>query len=177
MKIGDDPELQRMAREMGVRPGGAARQQHGDRRRRRRGEGSQKGPPPECLKLPDELAFASFYGDDGRLRPEIFFSAGEGLARRLQGCGVSGKAFRTLYMSYKAIAKALLSGRTDMPGARERFGRFYVLRVVRQVERGVVHPIVRDLFDRHRDVILGDEGEFVGFLYYLEAAFCYFKPD
>lgn len=181
MRLGDNPDLRRLARDDDdtkcPRCGGpkspgfklcrdCARDQRGGDRTR------DQAPS----KLPPKLVLDTFYGPTGKLKPELFFELPQQLA------GLLGQArprpsktgLRSLFQTFRDFAGLLAEGSMDFDTARERFGQFYVERVVRQVTRGFLPPIVQDFFDQHRELALSDQREMLGLFEYLKNTLCYF---
>jgi len=140
----------------------------------RGGESRSGDRSPAQLTLPDALVFGSFYGENGKLRQEVFFEAPLSAADLFQRAGVSAKALRMLYQGFQGFAAPLRDGRMDFDAAQERFGVFYVERVVRQLQRGLLPEVVKDLVDRHREAALSSPREMLGLFRYLTNILCYF---
>ncbi|MDR2392076.1 MAG: cold shock domain-containing protein [Planctomycetota bacterium] len=124
--------------------------------------------------LPETCVFTSFYGADGFLDQRLFFDAARDAAEIFER-GVKPTQYRGLFQQFQALALPLRDNKKPFFWAREKFGVLYVERVVRAVERGVLPPVVKDLFDRHRDIVLADPREMLGFFRYVTNILCYFK--
>lgn len=144
------------------------------------------GPPPAqtafptggstvTARLPKEVLFPeTFYGADGQLRQELFFGAPESLAESFKRAGLKSSQFRQVYQAFLGFAGPLRDRRMQFNVARERFGVFYVERVVRQVERGILPPVVKEFVDIHRETALREPKEMLGLFRYLTNVYCYF---
>ncbi len=130
--------------------------------------------PSGSAELPPDCIFDSFYGDDGRLRQEIFYGAPQQAAEAFACASLSAGQLRMLYQGLMAFAAPLREGRTDFADAKERFGIFYTERVIRQEKRGQLPPIVRRLFETHRELALANQKEMLGLFRYLTSILCYF---
>jgi len=140
--------------------------------RRTGGGGERTASPP--ARLPDALVFDTFYNAEGKLRPGIFYEAPLQVAELFLRAGVKPAPFRRLYQGFLGFAGPLRDGRMDFETARERFGVFYVERVVRQVQRGFMPGVVADVIDRHRDLALSKKLEMLGLFRYVTNILCYF---
>lgn len=124
--------------------------------------------------LPQDVVFQSFYGANGKLRPEIFFEAAEAVAKAFRGAGYTSTAFRRLYQGFLGFAGPLRDRRLDFETAKERFGALYAEGIVRQQERGYLKPVVKEFVDKHRVLMLSSREEMLGFFRYLTNVLCYF---
>jgi len=144
----------------------------------------QKGPQAteiSILKetLPPVCVFSTFYkpaGTDGQrhLKDELFFDAPAKAAEYLGKAGLTSSSLRMLFQGFRAFAARLEQGGLTFDRSRELFGDFYVQKVVRQNQRGMLPDPVVALFDAHRDLILKDGAEMKGFYRYLTYILCYF---
>ena len=150
MKIGDNPDS---AKQFGTQPGDKC---------------------PNCGRRKNP-GFDSFYNEHGKLKDELFWGAPETAANAFQQAGLKPNALRNIYQGFLSFAVPLRDGRMDFDTARERFGVFYVERVVRQVNREVVPQVVLDFFERHRQLVLADRREMLALFTYLTNILCYFK--
>ena len=188
MKIGDDPKARA---QLGPPPdncptcGGpkkpefplcyACSQKRPDSADRSGARPREGGAPPPSLAA--NLVFSSFYGENGKLHKTLFFDAPQQAAeafQRARSPDLTKTAFRMLYQGFQSFAGPLRDRRMDFDTAQERFGVFYGERVARQVQRGYLPPLVRELIDRHRDLILSSREEMLGFFRYLTNILCYF---
>mgnify|MGYP005851543585 CR=1 FL=1 len=128
------------------------------------------------MDLPDGVVFADGFCDPqtGCLRSELFFKAPQRAADCFRQAELKASQFRLIYQHFLGFAGPLRGGRLTLEKARERFGVLYPERVVRQVTRGVVPPVVREFFDRHRDRVLASKAEMLGFFRCLTNIYCYF---
>lgn len=131
-------------------------------------------PPGGASSLPQECIFDTFYGEDGHLKPEIFFTAPRAAAEKFRGAGLKASQFRQLYQAFLGFAGPLRDKRMDFGAAREKFGVMYVERVVRQRERGYIPREVVDLMVDHRELALSDRREMLALFRYLTNIYCYF---
>ena len=138
--------------------------------------GSGTGGSHQQVALPRDVVFpGGFYDPEtGCLRLELFFTPPEKAAECFRNAGLKSTQFRMLYQSFLGFAAPLRDGRLSFSKARERFGVFYTERVVRQVKRKVVPPVVKEFIDLHRDIILSRKEEMLGFFRYLTNIYCYF---
>lgn len=136
--------------------------------------GSNARNPEQTPKLASDCVFESFYGENGKLRPQLFFQAPQKLASDLHKAGLTPHALRLLYQGFFGFAAPLRDNRLDFATAQERFGVFYVERVVRQTQRGMLPPLMKSLIDSHRDVALRNREEMLGLFRYLTNLLCYF---
>jgi CspA family cold shock protein len=141
--------------------------------------GERRPAPPRLevsgRQLPPECIFEkSFYDESGHLHASIFYEAAEAAARAFRAANLKANQLRALFNAFAGFVRPLTEGRLSFEEARERFGIFYCERVVRQFERGVLPPLVKDFFDRHRDLILSSPREMQGFFRYLINIYCYF---
>jgi len=144
------------------------------------------GPPPAQAtfqqaestvpsRLPKEALFPlTFYGEDGHLRQELFFAAPEALAECFKRAGLKSSQFRQMYQAFLGFAGPLRDRRMQFNVARERFGVFYVERIVRQAERGILPGVVREFMDIHRETALRAREEMLGLFRYITNVYCYF---
>lgn len=123
--------------------------------------------PPECL-------FDSFYGDDGRLEPRVFYEAAQKAAEVFRRSGLKSTQFRQVYQGFMSFAGPLRDNRLEFAEAKERFGAFYVERIVRQTERKVLPRVIKALIDAHRELALSDRRETLALFRYLKNIYCYF---
>jgi len=130
--------------------------------------------PPTSSSLPPECIFQSFYDQGNQPEPRLFYGAPEKSASIFRRAGLKASQFRQLYQGFLAFAGPLRDGRIDFGDARTRFGAFYVERVVRQAQRGVLPPVVKTLIDNHRELALRDKREMLGLFRYLTNIYCYF---
>lgn len=128
----------------------------------------------QAAQLPLECVFKSFYGDDGCLHQKLFYEAPQKAADVFRRAGLKPSQFRQLYQGFLGFAAPL----RDSPGkfceARERFGAFYVERVVRQVERKYLPPSVKELIDVHRELALSEPRQMLALFRYVKNIYCYF---
>lgn len=124
--------------------------------------------------LPSECVFESFYDENSKLRMELFISAAEKAAGSFKAAGVKSSQLRALYQAFLSFAGPLRDKRMDFATARERFGVFYVERVVRQHKRGHLPDTVKRLIDAHRELVLSKREELLGLFRYLTNILCYF---
>lgn len=188
MKIGDNPEVRR---QLGVSeeercpkcggrkrpdfrlcrncaegaPAGAGRGQSDDQGRDGRSAQSS---------FPEKLVFDSFYTESGKLKEELFFGAPQQAAELFRRSGLKSTSFRSLYQAFLGFAGPLRDKRIDFETAKERFGIFYVERVVRQTKRGYLPTNVQELIDRHRSLALSSREEMLGLFRYVMNTYCYF---
>lgn len=137
-----------------------------------RGGNTAAADPPSTL--PRECVFDTFYGADGKLRRELFYNAPQQLAAILKTAQLKPHALRLLYQGFLSFAAPLRDNRLDFETARERFGIFYVERVIRQAQRGFLPPLMKDFVDAHRDLALKSREEMLGLFRYLTNVLCYF---
>jgi len=140
---------------------------------------ARKGPTPKRQprrgsELPPECVFDSFYGENGKLRLELFFKAPKAAALHLRSAGLKSSQLRQLYQAFLALATPLKEGRIDLDEARVRFGSLYAERVVRQAQRGILPQEVKQLIDAHRDLALSSREEMLGLFRYVTNVVCYF---
>lgn len=157
MRLGDDPKIRRSL-------GGGARSSSGYASRNGEAQGD----------LPPELVFDSFYDEKGHLKPALFYEAPEKLATLLKQAKLTTNALRQLYQGFRSFAAPLRDGRLDFDAAKERFGSFYVERVVYQTKRGVLPQLAKSFIDRHRELALSNQNEMLGLFRYLNNLLCYF---
>ena len=131
-------------------------------------------PPGGASSLPKECVFDTFYGGDGFLKPEMFFTAPRAAAEMFRRSGLKATQFRQLYQAFLAIAGPLRDNRMSFGAAKEKFGIMYVERVVRQCERGHLPRAVADLMVDHRALALSDRREMLALFRYLTNIYCYF---
>jgi len=181
MKLGDIPELQRLrSNDPKICPkcGGRKNPRYDLCSNCASGESSRSeggsSRPPAGQRLPDEFVFSTFYNERGKLKDSLFYEKAQGLAELFHGEGLKSTPFRHLYQGFLAFAVPLRDKRMDFDSARERFGIFYVERVVRQTQRGYLPHVVKDFFDRHRDLALSSHEEMLGLFRYLTNVLCYF---
>jgi cold shock CspA family protein len=137
---------------------------------------SSSGSPPATL--PEVCIFKSFYGEDGFLEKRLFFEAAQEMAiifDRADRPEVKASQFRQIYQQFLALAIPLRKNEKNFPQARESFGTLYAERVVRAVNRDILNKVVKDLFDRHKDLALSEAREMLGFFRYLTNILCYSK--
>lgn len=185
MKIGEDPKLRKQlgADDSTRCPKCGGRKNPGyplcrDCSQKARGD-SRGGHPGSRTHaagntLPDALVFDSFYDEAGKLRLALFFERPAQVAALFGKAGLKPTALRAVYQGFLSFAGPLRDGRMDFPTARERFGVFYVERVVRQTNRKILPLIVLDLFEQHRDLALSSREELLGLFRYLTNILCYF---
>jgi CspA family cold shock protein len=123
--------------------------------------------------LAAECFFQSFY-EQNQLAQRVFFAAPQQAARVFRGAGLKSTQFRQLYQGFLAFAGPLRDRRMTFAAARERFGVFYCERIVRQVERKVLPPVVKELIDAHREIAFREEREMLALFRYLTNIYCYF---
>ncbi len=182
MKLGDIPELRRLRGEdPEVCPQCGGPKKPGfrlcrDCTARSRSSSSPRGPsrPAAPAPLPDELIFTSFYDDKHRLKEDLFYEKPQRLADLFRQAGLTPHALRLLYQGFQAFAVPLRDSRIDFDAAAERFGIFYVERVVRQMERGHLPAVVKEFFDRHLSLARSSREEMLGLFRYLTNVLCYF---
>jgi len=143
-----------------------------------------KGPQAADVRiiketLPRDCVFETFYNPataDGQrhLKEELFFEAPAKAAEYLGKFGLTSSALRMLFQGFRSFAARLEQGGMTFDRARELFGDFYVQKVVRQNQRGMLPDPVVALFDAHRELILKDGAEMKGFYRYLTYILCYF---
>ena len=131
-------------------------------------------PAGQAAYLPPECVFTSFYAEDGCLHQQLFYEAPRKAADAFRRGGLKPTQFRQLFQGFLSFAGPLRDKRLKFHEARERFGAFYVERVVRQVERKVLPPVVKDLIDAHRDLALSEPRQTLGLFRYLKNIYCYF---
>ncbi|NPV46795.1 MAG: hypothetical protein HPY69_07545 [Armatimonadetes bacterium] len=197
MRLGDNPEIRKQLG--GTSDGGASDgtkcPQCGGRKKpdfdlcyecsqKQRGggqsyRGGSAGAPEPPSKLPPECVFDTFYGADGKLRPELFFVAAQRLADVFHESGLKKTQLRRMHSSLMRITAPIRTGRDDFDAAKEAFGIFYTERIVYQLGRGLIRPVVKEFFDKHRELVLSRPEEMLGLLQYLASLVCYFecKPD
>lgn len=147
------------------RQGGGSRADRGRRREH----------PSAADRLPDHLIFSdSFYNEAGKLNDSIFYEYPEEVANLFQEAGIGPNALRAVYQAFLTFAGALRDDRMDFAVARERFGEFFVERIVRQVNRDVLKPILHDFFERHRELALSGREEMLALFRYFTNVYCYF---
>lgn len=162
MKLGDHPEFEKL----GSNKGNGSDGHHGN-------SSEVSGP----MNIPDELIFDTFYNDDGTLKQDLFFGAPQKLAKGFERRDLNANQFRAVYRGVESFASPLRDGRMSFPQAVERFGSFYAERIVRQNNRGHLPDAAKEFIDRHRDLILSDKREMLGFAKYLKNTYCYFDPN
>lgn len=170
MRLGDDPELRRLAGSGNSgRSNPSPRGQQRSGQQRSQGGGSQQ----QQQGLPARFVLDTFYGPDGKLRQEIFYDLPRELAQELSRAGLSSKSLRSVFTAFHSFAAELEAGRIDFPTAKERFHKMYVERVQRQVGRRILPRMLQEFFDRHLDLALRDEREMLGLFQYLKNVCCY----
>lgn len=180
MKLGDNPELRRLAAQVGA---GQSKPPPG----RPSGSGGQRpssggGKPPQQPSLPSKFILNSFYGSDGKLRQEIFYDLPRELAQLLATQKlpktrkpVSMGQLRSLYTGMARFAKPLKEGKIDLATACESFGHFYVQRVVYQGKRGYLPSCLVELIDVHRPLAMSAADEMYGLFLLLKHVLCYYE--
>lgn len=137
--------------------------------------GGKRAAAEAPKKLPPECVFTdSFYNPAGCLREELFYQAAQRAADVFRAAGLKASQLRQLYNGLLSIAGPLRDKSLTFEAAKERFGIFYCERVVRQFERGVIPPVVKDFFDQHRSLALSGDKELLGLFRYLTNIYCYF---
>ncbi|MGQ9730347.1 MAG: hypothetical protein ACUVX8_03665 [Candidatus Zipacnadales bacterium] len=131
-------------------------------------------PASPSSRLPDDLVFDTFYDENGKLRKELFFQAPQKVADLFRRKQVTKASVRQLYQGLRSFVRPLQDKQIDFDTARERFSIFYVERIVRQVQRGFMLPVVADVIERHKDLALSDEQEMIGLFRYVTNILCYF---
>lgn len=190
MRLGDDPELRRLAGEddgtvcpkCGKKKKPefefcyeCGQKQKGARTGRGQGgEGKQQRGKRSAVTLPDSVVFATFFDDEGKLRQELFFEAPQRVADLFQKGGYKPTALRRLYQGFQSFALPLRDGRMDFATAQEKFGVFYVEGVVRQFNREFLPEVVKQFVDRHRELALSGKDEMLGLFRYVTNILCYF---
>jgi len=124
--------------------------------------------------LPPECRFDSFYDDENHLHMRLFFEAPQAAADVFRRTGLKSTQFRQIYQGFLSFAGPLRDNRISFDDARERFGVFYVERVVRQVERKVLPPVVKELVDAHRETALKETRQMLALFRYITNIYCYF---
>jgi len=134
--------------------------------------------PAACVKLPPECIFQDFYTPDGNFDPRLFFEAPAKAADLFRRAGLKSSQFRQLYNVLATCTSPLTQGSADFATVKDRFGDWYVQRVVRQLKRGHLPPIVGQLIDTHRQLALSEPKQMIGLVRYLKYIYCYFdKPE
>jgi len=137
--------------------------------------GDVEHPPiSEPGDLPTECIFESFYGDDGKLQARLFYEAPQAAAKCFSEAGLKANQLRQLYQGLQAFVGPLSNGQISFEDAREKFGVFYVERVVRQAQRGMLPDVVRKLIDAHKELALKSREEMLGLSRYVTNILCYF---
>lgn len=142
--------------------------------RPREASSARSSAAPQTQSLPTECVFQSFYAADGGLEPRLFYDAAQKAADLFRRSGLKSTQFRQLYQGFLAFAGPLRDNRLDFVVAKERFGAFYVERVVRQTERKVLPPVVKGLIDAHRELAASDRQQMLALFRYLKNIYCYF---
>ena len=142
--------------------------------RPREASSARSSATPQTHSLPSECVFQSFYAADGGLEPRIFYDAAQKAADLFRRSGLKSTQFRQLYQGFLSFAGPLRDHRLDFVVAKERFGAFYVERVVRQTERKVLPPVVKGLIDAHRELAVSDREQMLALFRYLKNIYCYF---
>lgn len=124
--------------------------------------------------LPEGCRFESFVGADSCLEPRLFFEAPKRMSEALRAARVNPSQLRMLVQRFTAFAIPLKEGRMNFSDARERFGVFYIENLIRQVERKLLPPLMKNLIDAHRELIFSDPEQMLGFYRYLTNILCYF---
>lgn len=140
----------------------------------RQAPAASPGRPQAGARLPKEALFPDTFYEAGQLRQELFFDAPQILADCFKRADLKSSQFRQVYQAFLGFAGPLRDGRLSFNAARERFGVFYVERIVRQTERGMLPAIVKEFVDAHRDAALRTREEMLGFFRYLTNVLCYF---
>ena len=136
---------------------------------------TQRGTARGATGLPKEALFPdTFYGENGYLKQELFYAAAASVADCFKRSAVTPTQFRQVYQALLGIIGPLRDKRLVFAAARERFGVFYVERIVRQVQRGVLRPVVQEFIDVHRDIALSEPKEMLALFRYLTNVYCYF---
>jgi len=132
----------------------------------RRG-GGRKTQPSAGRALPQECVFNTFYGEDGKLRREIFLESAEKAARLFEEQKMSQASIRSLFQMLKSLEQRLKVDKDMSVGElNEVFFRF-IRQVEYQAKREVIPEVFRQFVDQHKDVVIGDIREFKGFVEYL----------
>lgn len=134
-----------------------------------------QGPGYGGGQLPLECVFSTFYGPDGYLDEKIFFVAAKKAAGAFDDGGVTPTSYRRIYQQFLNLIKPLRGDESRFPKTREEFGRLYAHRIEYGVSKNVLKPILRELFDRHKDLALSSSREMLGFFEYVTCILCYTK--
>lgn len=132
--------------------------------------------------LPSECIFDTFYQDPEKtkLKLELFFKAPQELANflaLLPRKKLSSKQLRMIFTAFQKFAVPLEKERIDFEQAKIEFGKFYRERIERQINRRE-SPLPREMkifVDQHKDLIMKDKREMLGFYEYLYSLVCYFR--
>lgn len=130
---------------------------------------------PGTATVPKDCVFTSFYGENGFLRPDLYFGPPQVLAECFSKTGQTPTQLRKLYQSFLTVAGQLRNPSVPFDAVCAQFGQFYTRGVVYQAKRGSVKPSVKALFDVHLHLVLKSRQEMVGFLEYLTSILCYFE--
>lgn len=144
--------------------------------------GLQRKSPPQkepVARSPRQWVFETLYTEnpttgERNLRQEIFFEAAIDTARTFRDSNLKSTQLRMLFQGYRSFCTRLIEGKISFEKARELFSEFYVTRVVRQRQRGLLPDPVVDLFEAHKGPILSSAAEMKGFFKYLTNILCYF---
>lgn len=126
--------------------------------------------------MPANCVFRTFYGEDGYLKREIFIESAGKTARIFENEGMTQTSFRSLFNMLKSMEQRLKAGKIPQGEVDEAFLDF-----IRQVEYKTNREVLKsDIFRKfvnaHKDIVLGNEKEFKGFVEYLTSILAYMKP-
>lgn len=129
--------------------------------------------------LPSECIFDTFYQDPekNKLKLELFFEAPQNLADFLGRARLSSKQLRMIFTAFQKFAVPLEKKRIDFEQAKIEFGKFYRERIERQINRreSPLPRAMKTFVDQHKNLIMNDEREMLGFYEYLYSLVCYFR--
>jgi cold shock CspA family protein len=151
-----------------VRLAGSAPGRHGS-------QAADAPPAPGGQTLPPECVFKTFYSEDGQLDRRIFYEAADKAAKAFDNADVTPTSYRRIYQQFLSLIKLVRRDESRFPAVKEQFNILYVEKIVYGARRGkdVLKPIVKDLFDRHKDLALSDPKEMRGFFQYVKNILCY----
>lgn len=173
MKLGDHPDFRKLTGEKEQAQSAPDKQPNNPGKAQSPGSKARSNATSSAL-FPNELLFETFYNDHGRLRMEIFFEAAQQAAQIFHQAQLKPHALRLLFQGFQSVALPLRDNTIEFEEAKERFGIFYVERVVRQHKRGFLPDVVMQFMERHKNVALRNREEMLGLFRYLTNILCYF---
>ncbi len=131
------------------------------------------GPAPKTV--PAECTFATFYGENGNLKREIFIESAEKMTSILEDASMTMSQTRNLFHMLKSASIVLKADpKADFGATRQTFYEF-VRQVDYQHKRGHIPDVFVEFVRDHVDVATKDAKEFEGFVEYLESILARFK--